>query len=1124
MTDRDARIDLAIAEYLDAAQGGQSPDREAWLARHADLRPELESFLANKAAFDGRAEGLLTAPLPADAVEPGTIHPGGTSTRPAEVIRYFGDYELHSELARGGMGVVFRARQVSLNRPVAVKMILTGQLASAADVQRFRAEAEAAANLDHPHILPIYEVGEHEGQHYFSMKLVTGGSLSARIAALRRDPKAAAGLLVKVCRAVHFAHQRGILHRDLKPANVLLDADGTPYVTDFGLAKRVDGDAGLTHSGAFLGTPSYAAPEQARAEKLLTTAADVWALGALLYELLTGRPPFKAATTLDTLKLVLEQEPDQPRTLNPTVNRDLETVALKCLTKEPAKRYESAAALADDLERWHRGEPITARPVGIGGRTWRWCRRNPVVASLITALAAALVTGTIVSALFAGAARRRADDASRAAAAAWRSEAGAITARDRAKAAQAQAERSLYDNRIVLAQQYWRSGNVEQAERILNACPPDLRGWEWRHLYGLCHAELFTLPGNGPYIPSVHFSHDGKRLATFARTGDPGVRIWDLSISPPKILAEVTTSTAKIKGQFTAAALSPDGSTVALAGPVVGLWDAATGRHIRDIGQNSGGVFSLSFGPDGARLAASGIKGLTVWDVATARETLTRAGVAAEFLPDGEHLFVAKPAWAMWESYYGVQLQLWNADTGKETRDLGRQTGLSWSANSNLLAVRHRENYTRGALRVVEIATGKNVFTAPLDSGWGHIALSPDGRMLACSNRASFVIQIWSVDERQLVRTLRGHTSEIDALAFAPDGRLVSCAGPTVKVWDPAMGQDYTRRQGQNRERRYTAAEFSPDGGRFATVTEDAFRLLVDPRMDVTVFDASTGEALRALRGHSEAARRVAYSANGRRLASGGRDGLVIVWDAGTGHEIAKWQAHHGWVESLALTADGRLVASSLGLQVGPAAQPTTAPHDVKVWEADSGRELMTLRGHTSTVSSLTFNRDGRLLASAATECVKLWDMSTRAEVGQLDHAPAAPGSEVIFSPDATTLVTRSFTSGTTSVWDVATRRFKFSLLGDGGSGKLTFSPDGRRIATLGRDMKADGRRIAAAGRDVKIWDADTGREIITLPLPNSDPSTAPRVSALTFTPDGRLLLALLDDGSIFAWNSSQAK
>jgi len=303
-----------------------------------------------------------------------------TSLPTAGPPRVVGDYELLEEVARGAMGVVFRARQRSANRVVALKMILAGELAGPAELRRFRAEAEAAANLDHPHILPVYEVGEHDGRAYFSMKLAPGGTLAGRVRDLVADPASAAALMAKLARAIHFAHQRGILHRDLKPANVLLDADDTPLITDFGLAKRTGADSGMTQSGAIVGTPSYMAPEQARSGKTVTTASDVYALGAILYELLAGRPPFRGESVTDTLFLVMEQVPPHPRTVNPKVDRDLAAVALKCLEKDPAERYESAAALADDLDRWSAGESTRARPLGPTAQAWRWLKRHTTAA------------------------------------------------------------------------------------------------------------------------------------------------------------------------------------------------------------------------------------------------------------------------------------------------------------------------------------------------------------------------------------------------------------------------------------------------------------------------------------------------------------------------------------------------------------------------------------------------------------------------------------------------------------------------------------------------------------------------------------------------------------------------
>jgi eukaryotic-like serine/threonine-protein kinase len=312
--------------------------------------------------------------------------------------RRFGGYELLEELGHGGMGVVYRAKQLAPERMVALKVIRSGALASSEDLRRFRQEANEAARLDHPHITPVYEVGEQDGLHFFTMKLVEGGSLSQHLKRYQNDPKAAARVIATAARAVHYAHQRQLLHRDLKPSNILVDAAGEPHVADFGLAKRMEeGDACATRSNAVVGTPEYMAPEQARGEKRLTTAADVYALGGVLYALLTGRPPFKAATVLDTLAQAVTDDPTPPRRLRPKAPADLETICLKCLRKEPGRRYASASELADDLDRFLKDEPIQARASTVWERAFKWARRRPARAALLTvSFAASLILAGIV--------------------------------------------------------------------------------------------------------------------------------------------------------------------------------------------------------------------------------------------------------------------------------------------------------------------------------------------------------------------------------------------------------------------------------------------------------------------------------------------------------------------------------------------------------------------------------------------------------------------------------------------------------------------------------------------------------------------------------------------------------
>ncbi len=378
------RIDAACVRFEEAWQAHcgrptevPRPVLEEHLEGAADDRPMLlrELLLIERAYREKlgeapvEAEYLTRFPGDGDAVREGfaaerTGPDVGAEPGRGTRVRYFGDYELLEVIAWGGMGVVYRARQISLKRDVALKLIRSGRLATPEDVARFRVEAEAAASLHHPNIVPIHEVGEHDGQHYYAMRLVPGKRSLAQQA--RGDLRTASRLLVTVARAVHYAHQRGILHRDLKPANVLVDDDGEPHLTDFGLAKRVQDAVDLTAASAIVGTPEYMSPEQAAAGRGLgggvTTRSDVYGLGAILYKLLTGRPPFRGETVLDTLLEVREKEPERPAALSPAVDPDLETICLKCLEKEPAKRYGSAEEMADDLERWLRGEPIVARP------------------------------------------------------------------------------------------------------------------------------------------------------------------------------------------------------------------------------------------------------------------------------------------------------------------------------------------------------------------------------------------------------------------------------------------------------------------------------------------------------------------------------------------------------------------------------------------------------------------------------------------------------------------------------------------------------------------------------------------------------------------------------------------
>ncbi|MCI0458809.1 MAG: serine/threonine-protein kinase, partial [Gemmataceae bacterium] len=437
--------------------------------------------------------------------------------------RRFGDYELLEEIARGGMGIVYKAHHSRLNRTVALKVILAGHFASREAVERFQLEARAAAHLDHPGIVPVYEVGEVEGQHFFTMALVGGGSLHQLLAEGPLPPLEAARLVRQVAEAVQYAHDHGILHRDIKPQNILLHrSEGstganlngpgmgtavtspsksgtlTPKLADFGLARTQE--SALSVTGEVLGTPSYMPPEQAGGDgKRIGPAADVYALGAVLYCLLTGRPPFQSASVMETMRQVREQEPVPLRQLNAQVPADLETMCLKCLEKEPGRRYLSAQTLAEELGRFERGEPVHARPVGRVERSWRWCRRNPVVAGLLVVVAGLLVVVAVVASV--GYVQTT-----------W--------ALHRERLARQEGRQNLYVANVRLAQQAWERNQVDHMVQLLEEAKrrqpgdEDLRGFEWHYLWRLAHPEMQTLKGHTDLVWSVAFSPDGLRLAS----------------------------------------------------------------------------------------------------------------------------------------------------------------------------------------------------------------------------------------------------------------------------------------------------------------------------------------------------------------------------------------------------------------------------------------------------------------------------------------------------------------------------------------------------------------------------------------------------------------------------------
>jgi WD40 repeat protein len=569
-------------------------------------------------------------------------------------------YDILGILGRGGMGVVYRARHQPLKRDVAIKIILAGGHAGVAQRSRFKSEAEAIARLQHPNIVQIYEVGEADGHPFCALEFVAGGSLADKLLGTPLPPLAAASLVRTLAAAIGTAHDQGIVHRDLKPANVLLTSDGAPKITDFGLAKDLGIDSGQTESGSILGTPSYMAPEQALGHiRAIGPETDVYALGAILYECLTGRPPFRGATILETLEQVRTQEPVSPSQLQSKLPRDVETICLKCLQKDPAKRYRTAAELADELQRFERGETILARPVGSVERLVRWCRRNPLVSMSIGATASALLIGAAVAIYFAVVASHARDRADQVADEAILLAQKATEEGERANREADSAWSSQYAAHTNLMASDWEIANLARVRDTMNLyrnLPPgrkDLRGWEWHYQDRLCDQALRTI--NDLSGGTMAFSPDGSLLAT---SRDEKVILWD-------------TRTCKVKRPLPGHgwwiwgfAFSPDGKQIvsSIANNDLKLWDIESGAEVRTFHGHSAAITGIAFSQDGSRIASAATdRDLAVWDAHTGKllhplQPGFCFPCGVKFSSDGEHLIAGLPS---------GRLSKWDVRTGR---------------------------------------------------------------------------------------------------------------------------------------------------------------------------------------------------------------------------------------------------------------------------------------------------------------------------------------------------------------------------------------------------------------------------------------------------------------------------
>jgi WD40 repeat protein len=1071
---------------------------------------------------------VTLSPQPAPAADPGQTvdaHLGVVSDLSAGAAPP--GYELLSELGRGGMGVVYKARHIQLDRVVALKMILAGGHASASESARFKDEAKAIARLQHPNIVQVHDVGEQGGLPYFSLEYCPGGSLDKKLAGTPLPSKEAAVLVEALAKAMHAAHEKGVVHRDLKPANVLLSADGTAKVTDFGLAKKLD-EEGRTATGAVMGTPSYMAPEQAGGHgKRVGPAADVYALGAILYECLTGRPPFRAATTLDTILQVVSEEPASVRQLQPGVAADLETICHRCLQKEPARRYASALELAEDLRRFQAGEPIRARPTGWLERGVRWARKNPGRATALSAVFFVVGFVMVFQAIANRRERERAEELRQANETTRAALTEAEQARDQEKEARRQAVAAgeaarrdreskvdqLYATSIDLAYREWQQNNVYRTEQLLNECPAALRGWEWDYLKGLCRPERMTLQGHMEGVDRVVVSPDGVHLAS---TDGNATLCWDLATG-----REIRTYPGGDPAAF-----GPDGRRLALGfNRVVKVYDESEGRELLVLPEGKGRVMAVAFADEGRQLLTVTVEDQTLhrWDAATGRKLGTVSvtplysnSSTVVFSPDGTHLAAGAD---------DGQVRVWNSATGVQRHHftsvpLMHVTQIAFSPRGDRLAAAWAE----GTVMLWELGTGKELRRWRAHrSAVSCLGFSPDGKRLATGSQDTS-IRLWDLVTFEEALTLRGHTSTVRSLAFTPNGKDMLSASDdrSLKVWDLDNRRFFSRL--------------------YSNGVLNLARVFIGETGSPAMSLPPGNPGYRTFYGHRNPSRSVVFSPNSRFVATAGNgDPFVVVWDLATNKVRDVLGIHGGgaWAATvLAFSPDGSCLAGfnpargffpaelklwelsngkvlldrqvlsgdPVGLVFLPGGEQAVAAFATDRstrlcwWEFPSGKEVGTLDLNGERVHSLSLSADGRQLVAGSAEKVLVIDAGAR----KVEHSFTVPEMTVLALSRDNVVATGNK--------DLLIRLFDLA------TGKEAHKPlEGHTglVAALAFHPK-DGRRLVSAGKEqaVKVWNVATGRELLTFR------EHLREVERVAWSPDGRKLASVSWDHTLKVWEA----